>query len=84
MVEHYNERVATEIAALTQNWGPRDILSGCDMVLLAKTLVGLRIRAIGNLETMTPNVADVAYAPLNKVLHLSMPLYRALQPGLAS
>ena len=84
MGDHCSERLATDIAALSQNWGPGDILSGCGMVLLAKTLVGLRIRAIRGLGTMTPNVADVAYALLSrKELHLSMTLYLMLQPGLA-
>ena len=47
MVEHYNERVATEIAALTQNWGPRDILSHCDMVLLRKHWLGCVFARLG-------------------------------------
>ena len=47
------------------------------LVSFAEILVGLRTRTHDSLETMPPNVT----APNKEGLHLSMPLFRTLQPG---
>ena len=82
MRKHYIEEFAKEVAALTQNWYPRDILSDEEIVSFAETFVARRVRAMESLETTPPNVTDLACAaPNHKGLRLSMVLYRLRRRG---
>ena len=82
MRKHYTEEFAKEVAALTQNWYPGDILSDEEIVSFAETFVAWRVRAMESLETTPPNVTDlVCAAPNQKGLRLSMILYRLRRRG---
>ena len=52
MEKLYVEEVAKEIAVLTQDWGPRDILADEDMVSSAEVLVILNVRWIAGPRSM--------------------------------
>ena len=71
----YAEEIAKEIAVVTREWDPRDVLADEDAVSFADVLVKLRVRPIAGRRAMPSNVTDVVPAALaDEGLHLSVAL----------